>query len=127
MGERVAVIEQNRPTRELLADVLQSTGYEVAAFDNAWVAASDGDFRLVVTDTVGALYDRAANESLVRRLRSTFNCPVMVLTAHAAAKRDESTLASDAVILRPFDLGGFVRTVRRLVGSPERRRLPRAS
>jgi CheY-like chemotaxis protein len=127
VGERIAVIEQYRSTRDLLTDILGATGYEVAAFDNAWAAAADGDFRLVVTDTVGAVYDAAANESLVRRLRATFKCPVLVLTAHSAAKRDEARLGCDVVVVRPFDLNGFVRTVRALVGSPERRRLPRAS
>ena len=127
MGERIAVIQPDRATRTLLADVLESTGYELRAFDNAWIAASDGDFRLVVTDTVGAVYDRSANELLVRRLRATFNCPILVLTGHISAKHDEAFLGSDAVVLKPFDLSGFVRTVRSLVGSPERRRMARAS
>ena len=127
MSERIAVIQPDRATRELLADVLSSTGYEVIAFDNAWLAAAHEGFKLVVTDTVGACYDRAANEILIRRLRDTFGCPVLVLTAHVVAKRDEALLASDAVVTKPFDLSGLVRTVRTLVGSAERRRLPRAS
>jgi DNA-binding response OmpR family regulator len=126
VGERIAVIERHRSTRELLVDVLGATGYEVAAFDNAWIAATDGDFRLVVTDTLGAVYDRASNALLVRRLRSTFDCPVLVLTAHGEAARDV-TLGGDAVVTRPFDLNGFVRIVRSLAGSADRRRLPRAS
>ena len=127
VAERIAVIQPDRTTRELVADVLRATGFEVAAFDNAWLAAAHGDFRLVVTDTVGVIYDREANERIVRRLRATFECPVLVLTAHKAAKDEGSLRESDAVVLKPFDLGDFVRTVRRLVGSAERRRLPRAS
>ncbi len=126
MGERIAVIERHRSTRELLVDVLAATGYEVSAFDNAWIAATDGDFRIVITDTLGAAYDRASNALLVRRLRSTFGCPVLVLTAHADAARDV-TLGGDAVVTRPFDLNGFVRVVRALAGSTERRRMTRAS
>jgi DNA-binding response OmpR family regulator len=114
-------------TRELVADVLRATGFEVAAFDNAWLAAAHGDFRLVVTDTVGAIYDRETNERMVRRLRATFECPVLVLTAHKAARDEGARLGSDAVVLKPFDLRGFVRAVRQLAGSAERRRLPRAS
>ena len=127
MAEHIAVIQPDRATRDLLADVLGATGYDVTAFDNAWLAAAHGGFQLVVTDTVGARYDRAANETLMRRLRTTFQCPVLVLTAHTVAKRDEAFLASDAVIVKPFDLNGLVRTVRTLIGSAERRRLPRAS
>ena len=127
MAERIAVIQPDRVTRELVADLLRATGFEVAAFDNAWLAAAHGDFRLVVTDTVGAIYDRETNERIVRRLRATFECPVLVLTAHKAAKDEGALLASDAVVLKPFDLRGFVRVVRKLAGSAERRRLPRAS
>jgi DNA-binding response OmpR family regulator len=127
VAERIAVIQPDRATRDLLAEVLRATGYEVVAFDNAWLAAAHDGFQLVVTDTVGARYDRAATEVLVRRLRATFECPVLVLTAHVAAKRDAALLASDAVVIKPFDLSGLVRTVRVLVGSAERRRLPRAS
>ena len=126
MVERIAVIERHRSTRELLVDVLRATGYEVSAFDNAWSAAADRDFQLVITDTLGAVYDRASNALLVRRLRSTFGCPVLVLTAHGAAARDGQLLDSDALITRPFDLNGFVRVVRTLTGSAERRRMPRA-
>jgi DNA-binding response OmpR family regulator len=127
MAERIAVIQPDRVTRELVADVLRATGFEVAAFDNAWLAAAHGDFRLVVTDTVGTIYDRATSERMVRRLRATFACPVLVLTAHRAANGEGALRGSDAVVLKPFDLGGFVRAVRRLAGSAERRRLPRAS
>jgi DNA-binding response OmpR family regulator len=127
MAERIAVIQRDRATRELVADLLRATGFEVAAFDNAWLAAAHGDFRLVVTDTVGAIYDRETNERVVRRLRATFECPVLVLTAHKAAKDEGTRLGSDGVVLKPFDLRGLVRAVRKLAGSAERRRLPRAS
>jgi DNA-binding response OmpR family regulator len=71
---------------------------------------------LVITDLVGRNgYDGAGAIRVVHEMRARTGAPVLVLTAHGAAKADcELAAAANAVLTKPFLMDELLATVERL-------------
>ena len=120
----VLVVEDDRDIREMVATLLELSGFAVVACDNAEGALSAlrvQAFDLVLTDYALPrqsglwLLQEAESEGLIQ------GTPVLIVTAHPQVQ----VPADYEVIYKPFDLDDLIERVRRRMegaNSPRRRR-----
>ena len=115
---RIAILEHDESLHDLLVDILTTGGFEVITATSPELMPEDWRGDVVVTDTFRSLYSVEHVRRHVAALRR-FGASVVVLTAHAEAKRDEREIRADAVITKPFDIDALVSELSRIA---ERRR-----
>jgi CheY-like chemotaxis protein len=110
------VIEDDRPIRDLLRDVLSDEGYELVFVDGLEHVASDATPDLVITDLAGLHgYDRRLARELVGRVQRRFpETVILVCTAHHQAAEETDRLGAAAVLHKPFPIEALIETVARL-------------
>jgi two-component system, OmpR family, response regulator len=114
---RIAVVENDVQTRELLVEVLRDAGFVVEAADDPKALPRSWRGDVILTDTFGTPYRTANAQSVVRRLRDRHHAAIVVLSGHAAAKADEARLGADAVVTKPFDIEELVAIIRSVAGA----------
>jgi len=123
--KRVLIAEDDPDTRFLLSLVLKEQGYDI-------VSARDGVEAVALAEKtppdliiVDQMMPRMTGSDCVRTLRANpalCQVPVVLVTAAAGLVRGTEHLRLDAVVEKPVELEGFVRTVRTLCPpGPERR------
>jgi two-component system response regulator RegX3 len=117
MAETVLVVEDDEPTREMLATGLEQAGFSVVQAENGvrgLVREGETDPDIVLLDLM--LPDLEGTE-VCRRLRTRTHIPVLVVTA----KTDESDAVqalgagADDFVRKPFEVREVVARVRALV------------
>ena len=106
-GQGILVVDDDASLRAMMAEHLREMGYAVAeaadpvaALEIAGDAARRVD--LVVTDLVMPKMDGL---TLLRKVVARHpDVPVIVVTAHLEARRDQSALGARQVIIKPFDV-----------------------
>jgi CheY-like chemotaxis protein len=113
---QILVIEDDRPIRDLLRDVLSDEGYELIFVEDLEHAAADATPDLVITDLAGLHgFDRRLARALVGRVKQRFpDVPIIVCTAHEQAVEEIDRLGADAVLHKPFPIEALIETVARL-------------
>ena len=111
----VLVVEDDRSIAETLRMMLEES-YRVTVFETAGAMPQGQRPSLVITDLAGgSRYDSAAAIRTVHEVRSRTGAPVMVLTAHGAARADgELALVANAVLGKPFEMNELLALVERL-------------
>jgi DNA-binding response OmpR family regulator len=111
----VIVIEDDRAVAETIRMILEES-YSVALFEAAHELPEASAAALVITDLVGRNgYDSAAAVRAVHEMRARTGAPVLVLTAHGAAKADcELAAVANGVLTKPFLMDELLATVERL-------------
>lgn len=102
---RVLVVEDDGPTREVICDLLECTGYSVrAARDGAEALAllREGHFAAMVLDVRMPVMDGHALRRRQRQLPRGAQVPVVVISADPGIDLD--VLAADRVLRKPFDV-----------------------
>jgi two-component system OmpR family response regulator len=127
MSDRIAVIDDDDDTRQLVEDVLTATGFEVYAMaDFAGLPADPNkSFKLIITDTLRLPYDQAVVAAFIRDVKRDHACPILLLTGHVLPEEEAAILGVDHVMNKPYLIEDLVRKVRTILESPERRREPR--
>jgi CheY-like chemotaxis protein len=115
---RVLVLDDDQSIAELMRVVLEDAGYAVTVSVDPAVIPN-GRFDCVVTDLMSlTAYAAGAAREWVLRLRDRFpGVPVVVVTAHAAARDDRPVLGAREVIIKPFDVDQIADAVRRTITS----------
>lgn len=111
----VIVVEDDPAVAETIRAILEES-YSVAVFEAAHELPEAAEASLVITDLVSRSgYDSAGAIRVVHDMRARTGAPVLVLTAHAAAKADcELAAAANAVLTKPFLMDELLATVERL-------------
>lgn len=121
-GKRILVVDDDRPTLELMRQLLEREGHEVRTATSQTEAlrayeAADGAFDLLVTDIVLPGSERGY-ELAWRLTERDPQLRVLLVSAHAQL-RDGLVVAvpspRSAFIEKPFDLDVFVTAVRTLL------------
>ena len=111
----VVVVEDDRAIAEMIRLILEES-YAVMVFDSPSEMPEGPGPALVITDLIGHNgYDSAGAIRAVREVRARTGAPVLVLTAHGAAKADcELAAVANAVLTKPFHMDELLATVERL-------------
>ena len=108
MKQRILVVEDNLPNRELLCDWLEAEGFEVLAAENleeAFAAFKNEPPNAVLLDVQLGEEDGLSLATWVRRDPKLHNIPVIAVTAHAMVTDQERVLQAGchACVSKPID------------------------
>jgi two-component system, chemotaxis family, chemotaxis protein CheY len=114
---RVLVVDDERPIREVIAEALRESGYEVETAPNGAAALARLRRRpdVVVLDLMMPVMDAVA---FTRRLRvhpHGADVPIVVLTAAYPAHEAAAGLGAMACLPKPFQLDELLDTVERAI------------
>jgi CheY-like chemotaxis protein len=126
MKKRVLLAEDDADTRFLLSLVLAEQGYDVAAVRDgveALALAEQDAPDLVVMDQMMPRMTGSDCATLMRAHPRLGRVPVVMVTAAAGLVQGAEQLPVDAVVEKPVELDGFVRTVRALCPPGAERRV----
>jgi len=106
--QRILVVEDNLPNRELLCDWLEAEGFEVLAAENleeAFAAFKNEPPNAVLLDVQLGEEDGLSLATWVRRDPKLHNIPVIAVTAHAMVTDQERVLQAGchACVSKPID------------------------
>jgi CheY-like chemotaxis protein len=126
---RILVVDDDNDTRRLAVDMLIGSGYNVQdAKDGAagWKALqSDNNYDLIVTDNK---MPNMTGIEMIAKLRSArMAVPVIMATGHLPTREfaRKSSLRPDATLQKPFSNDDLLKTVKRVLRSAAKRRLPK--
>jgi CheY-like chemotaxis protein len=129
MKKRVLLAEDDSDTRFLLSLVLTEQGYEVAAARDgveALALAEQDAPDLIVMDQMMPRMTGSDCLTMMRTDPRLGRVPVVMVTAAAGLVHSAEHLRFDAVVEKPVELDGFVRTVRTLCPPGAERRVGKA-
>jgi DNA-binding response OmpR family regulator len=117
-GERLLIVEDERPMRTALADCLADAGYRVLTADNGekgLACAVSGKPDLILLDVMMPKLDGFALCAELRRLASTV--PVLILTAKGQVEDRVTGLdaGADDYLVKPFSTEELLARVRALL------------
>ena len=112
----VLVVEDDRAIAETIRMMLEES-YAVTLCDAPNDIPEGPGPALVITDLIGRNgYDSAGAIRAVREVRARTGAPVLVLTAHGAAKADCGLAAvANGVLTKPFQMDELLAAVERLI------------
>lgn len=112
----VLVVEDDTAVGETIRAILEDSSYRVDVVNVAETLPFGAEAALVITDLESRCgYDSAAAIRQVREIRLRTNAPVLVLTAHGAAKSDGGLAdEANAVMTKPFGIAELLAMVDRL-------------
>jgi DNA-binding response OmpR family regulator len=112
----VLVVEDDRSIADTLRAMLEES-YAVTVYEAPSAVPEPAGAHLVITDLLGGNgYDSRAAIDLVQELRARTGAPVLVLTAHSAAKTDDRLAeVATAVLAKPFQMDELLALVDRLI------------
>jgi DNA-binding response OmpR family regulator len=112
----VLVVEDDRAIAETIRMILEES-YAVTLFETPCDMPPGTGPSLVITDLLARNgYDSAAAIRAVREVRARTGAPVLVLTAHGAAKADgELAAVANGVLTKPFQMDELLAVVERLI------------
>ncbi len=103
---KILVIEDDKEINKLLTDFLTKNGYEITSAVEGKTASSiikSEQFDLMLTDL---MLPYKSGEILIKELRETSDCPVIVISAKSMleTRLEVLRLGADDYIIKPFDL-----------------------
>jgi DNA-binding NtrC family response regulator len=109
---RVLEVDDDLVIAELVRAVVEQDGHECVLSSSAR-DLPEGPFDVVVTDLMemGAYTTAGAARWLARLAARYPGTPIIVTTAHSAARRDAASLPARRVILKPFDIDELTRVI----------------
>jgi DNA-binding response OmpR family regulator len=119
MTKRIVLIEDDPDIAALVEEMLTEIGHEVEVVSQLTLGV-DPDAQLVITDLLALRsFDAETAREWIGRIRAAYpKAAVIVSTAHApAAAVGASAIGADAVLVKPFDINVFTRTVESLLGA----------
>jgi CheY-like chemotaxis protein len=114
---RILVIDDDNDTREIISEVLAAEGHEVRGAGDGLLALAElqhgGRPSLILLDM---MMPRLDGEGFMRALRSDpglADIPVVILTAHPAARKKAAELGAAGCLLKPVELVDLIATIER--------------
>ena len=109
MQHKILVVDDRQEIRDLLADILKTKGYAVAAATDGYDALTQFALDrpdLLITDLTMPGMD---GYELCRITRGISSVPILVISAQLGAEERSKAMAAgaDALVGKPFDLGEF--------------------
>ena len=120
----IVVIEDDADIAELVEGILSDSGHALLVRSGLGEGPADPadladlGVRLVITDLVAfRSYDRDDARDWVSKVRTRYpRAAVAVATAHSGAAQDGApALGADAVLMKPYDIDLFTKTVESLL------------
>lgn len=114
------LIEDDPDIAALVEEMLTEVGHEVEVVHHLEAGAVDTHAQLVITDLLAVRsFETETAREWIARVRAAFpRAAVIVSTAHApAAAVGAPAIGADAVLVKPFDINVFTRTVESLLGA----------
>ena len=109
---RILVIDDDNDTREIISEVLAAEGHEVRGAGDGVTALAElrhgGRPSLILLDM---MMPRLDGEGFMKALRSDpslADIPVVILTAHPAARKKAAELGAAGCLLKPVELVDLV-------------------
>jgi CheY-like chemotaxis protein len=116
--KKILLVEDEDPSRELMATQLKGAGYAVLETKDgqeAFALAQENVPDLIITDAIMPVLDGA---QLFKKIRSTFfgkNIPFMVLSARATMRGSFEAMGADGFMAKPYQVNEFLAQVDRLL------------
>lgn len=115
MSKRILVVEDDNSIRELLVELLQSEGYEVAAAVNGLEGIkylqANGNPDLILIDLMMPIMDGYTFRSEQMKNAEWSKVPVVVMSAEANAKEKMKNFGITAFLSKPVELDTILKTV----------------
>ncbi|MGC2331448.1 MAG: response regulator [Candidatus Acidiferrales bacterium] len=123
MRQRILVVEDNQPNRELLSDWLEAEGFEVLSAENlqeSFATLGNEAIDAVLLDVQLGADDGLRVATWLRNQPSLRNTPVIAVTAHAMVTDQERVLNAgcNASISKPIDFRLLRNQLDRWLGQP---------
>jgi CheY-like chemotaxis protein len=116
---RILLVDDSAPVRDMLSVMLGRLGYAVTAAagpSTAFEEAHRGRFDLAILDLRLADHNGADLAADLRSLGGVWtDLPMLAITADPAERDDPVPTPFDALLGKPIDPAGLVRTVQRLL------------
>jgi two-component system cell cycle response regulator DivK len=118
MKQRILVVEDNQPNRELLCDWLEAEGFEAIAAENleqAFAAFKSQPPDAVLLDVQLGSEDGLSLAAWIRKEPTSRSTPVIAVTAHAMVTDQERVMQAgcDACVSKPIDFKSLSEQLRR--------------
>jgi two-component system cell cycle response regulator DivK len=118
MKQRILVVEDNQPNRELLCDWLEAEGFEAIAAENleqAFAAFKSQPPDAVLLDVQLGSEDGLSLAAWIRKGPTSRSTPVIAVTAHAMVTDQERVMQAgcDACVSKPIDFKSLSEQLRR--------------
>ena len=112
----ILVVEDDIAVGETIRSILEDSAYDVCVFAHPTQLPAGSSPALLITDLAcNGGYCSADAVSEIQALRVRTAAPILVLTAHAAAREDEQLArAANAVLTKPFEMVDLLAAVERL-------------
>jgi CheY-like chemotaxis protein len=123
MRERILIVEDNLPNRELLSDWLEAEGYEVLTAENleqSFATLKEQRVDAVLLDVQLGSEDGLAVATWLRSRTGLRDTPVIAVTAHAMVTDQQRVLNAgcNASISKPIDFRSLRQQLMRWLGQP---------
>jgi DNA-binding response OmpR family regulator len=124
---RILLVDDETQARELIADVLVQSGYNVDTAEDgaeAWKALNNATYDLMITDN---RMPRVTGLELIKKLRSDdMTLPVILASGTVPTEELERYpwLRLDAVLPKPFTIAELLETVIKVLRATESARVP---
>lgn len=117
MGQRILVVEDNQPNRELLCDWLEMEGFEVPSAEDlasAMALIKDRPPHVILLDVQLGSEDGLFLASWIRQEPEFRSIPVIAVTAHAMVTDQERVLRAgcNTCVSKPIDFKALDREIR---------------
>lgn len=117
MAQRILVVEDNQPNRELLCDWLEIEGFEVASAEDlagAMALIRDNPPHAILLDVQLGSEDGLSLASWIRQDPEFRNIPVIAVTAHAMVTDQERVIRAgcNTCVSKPIDFKALDRQIR---------------
>lgn len=116
----ILVLDDDPPIQELIRDVLEGAGYEVACGEGpqGLAMAIERPPALILLDMMMPDMDGAELSAALQQHPATAGVPFVIMTAYQHPNLWYRTLGALDFIHKPFSINDLVRTVRRIAGPP---------
>ena len=117
----ILIVEDDRPIRELLSDILSDAGFKVSststlASARSLVAAGQGQFDLILLAV--RLSDGDGLAWCIELRAAGFTAPIIVMSGNSADLHRAAQAGVTTVLKKPFTIGYLLERIEETLGKP---------
>lgn len=125
MAKRILIADDEQPIAEMLTEALHQEGYDTAKATESlrfFDAVREHQPDLILLDLMMPYLSGQDELRLLNMNEDTKHIPVIVVTAHPEAMREEDDLRQwgvVSIIIKPFDLEVLLKLIKDTIGEPQ--------